>query len=155
MKTKRMFIVTLLTAIIFGYTVNASKGTELSMASFELRKQIQNNLGSFKNEDISGLSECNTLDLFFEVSENGRIEVLSIKSENKDLVEFIETRLKKNSVIADKVLKGHRYLVRIRFLESNNEVVMYLNGDQTHQGRHIRIFKSDFAIQRFELYDYK
>jgi hypothetical protein len=30
----------------------------------------------------------------------------------------------------------------------------HLNGDQTHQGRHIRIFSGDYSILRFELYNY-
>ena len=34
------------------------------------------------------------------------------------------------------------------------KVVRHLNGDQTHQGRHIRIFLNDYSIQRFELYNY-
>lgn len=41
---------------------------------------------------------------------------------------------------------------------SNNEwrVIRYLNGDQIHQGRHIRILGSDgYMIQRFELYNYE
>jgi len=39
----------------------------------------------------------------------------------------------------------------------NNEwkVIRHLNGDQTHQGRHIDIFLDDFSIQRFELYNYE
>ncbi|MBN2009211.1 DUF5597 domain-containing protein [candidate division KSB1 bacterium] len=41
--------------------------------------------------------------------------------------------------------------------ESNQwKVIRHLNGDQTHQGRHIRILLTDgFIIQRFELYNYK
>jgi beta-galactosidase GanA len=35
------------------------------------------------------------------------------------------------------------------------KVIRHLNGDQTHQGRHIRIFADDYSIQRFELYNYK
>ena len=35
------------------------------------------------------------------------------------------------------------------------KVIRYLNGDQTHQGRHIRIFFNNYSIQRFELYNYK
>ncbi|MFI8380015.1 DUF5597 domain-containing protein [Leeuwenhoekiella sp. NPDC079379] len=31
----------------------------------------------------------------------------------------------------------------------------HLNGDQTHQGRHLRIFKEDYKIQRLELYNYR
>ena len=40
--------------------------------------------------------------------------------------------------------------------ENYNEwkVIRYMNGDQTHQGRHIRIFSDDYSIQRFELYNY-
>jgi hypothetical protein len=41
-----------------------------------------------------------------------------------------------------------------KFINDNWEVVRHLNGDQTHQGRHIRIFRHSFAIQRFELYEY-
>jgi beta-galactosidase GanA len=36
------------------------------------------------------------------------------------------------------------------------KVVRHLNGDQTHQGRHVRILMDDgFLIQRFELYNYE
>ncbi len=34
-------------------------------------------------------------------------------------------------------------------------VLRHLNGDQTHQGRHIRSFINDFCIQRFTLYEYQ
>tara|TARA_R110000764_G_scaffold148111_3_gene236001 strand:+ start:7726 stop:9387 length:1662 start_codon:yes stop_codon:yes gene_type:complete len=35
------------------------------------------------------------------------------------------------------------------------KVIRHLNGDQTHQGRHLRIFKENYKIQRLELYDYE
>lgn len=35
------------------------------------------------------------------------------------------------------------------------KVIRHLNGDQTHQGRHLRIFKEDYKIQRLELYNYE
>jgi hypothetical protein len=41
-----------------------------------------------------------------------------------------------------------------RFDNNQWKVIRHLNGDQTHQGRHIRIFKRDFSIVRFELYNY-
>jgi predicted lactoylglutathione lyase len=34
------------------------------------------------------------------------------------------------------------------------KIIRHLNGDQTHQGRHIRIFSDDYSILRFELYNY-
>lgn len=34
-------------------------------------------------------------------------------------------------------------------------IYQHLNGDQTHQGRHIRSFVDDLSIQRFTLYEYK
>jgi beta-galactosidase GanA len=42
-------------------------------------------------------------------------------------------------------------------LRENNKwkVIRHLNGDQTHQGRHIRIFLDNYSIQRFELYNYE
>jgi len=35
------------------------------------------------------------------------------------------------------------------------KVIRHLNGDQTHQGRHIRILLNDYSILRFELYNYE
>ncbi len=34
-------------------------------------------------------------------------------------------------------------------------VFRHLNGDQIHQGRHVRIFNNNYSILRFELYNYK
>lgn len=42
-----------------------------------------------------------------------------------------------------------------RFENGKWKVIRRLNGDQTHQGRHIRIFLDDYSIQRFELYNYQ
>lgn len=43
-----------------------------------------------------------------------------------------------------------------KFIDNKWEVVRHLNGDQTHQGRHIRILLDDgYLIQRFELYNYE
>ncbi len=42
-----------------------------------------------------------------------------------------------------------------KFENNKWEVIRHLNGDQTHQGRHIRILRDDgYFIQRFELYNY-
>ncbi|MDT0684962.1 DUF5597 domain-containing protein [Autumnicola psychrophila] len=40
------------------------------------------------------------------------------------------------------------------FEDDQWKVYRHLNGDQTHQGRHIRSFVDDVSIQRFELYKY-
>jgi beta-galactosidase GanA len=42
-----------------------------------------------------------------------------------------------------------------RFENNNWKIIRHLNGDQTHQGRHIRIFYGDYSILRLELYNYK
>ena len=43
-----------------------------------------------------------------------------------------------------------------KFENNKWKVIRYLNGDQIHQGRHIRILLSDgYMIQKFELYNYK
>lgn len=34
-------------------------------------------------------------------------------------------------------------------------IFRHLNGDQTHQGRHICIFRGDWGVQRLELYEYE
>ena len=41
------------------------------------------------------------------------------------------------------------------FEENQWKIYRHLNGDQTHQGRHIRIFRAQHAIQRLELYNYE
>lgn len=42
-----------------------------------------------------------------------------------------------------------------RFEDGQWKVIRHLNGDQTHQGRHIRIFLNNYSILRFELYNYR
>lgn len=42
-----------------------------------------------------------------------------------------------------------------RFENNEWKIIRHLNGDQTHQGRHIRIFYEDYSIQKLELYNYK
>jgi beta-galactosidase GanA len=41
-----------------------------------------------------------------------------------------------------------------RFTDGNWKVIRFLNGDQTHQGRHIRIPAGEYGIQRVDLYTY-
>ena len=41
------------------------------------------------------------------------------------------------------------------FLDNDWVIYQHLNGDQTHQGRHIRSFLDDASIQRFVLYEYE
>ena len=41
-----------------------------------------------------------------------------------------------------------------KFENGEWKVIRHLNGDQTHQGRHIRLCLNEYAIQRFELYNY-
>lgn len=41
-----------------------------------------------------------------------------------------------------------------RFENNQWKIIRHLNGDQTHQGRHCRIFRGDYSIQRLALYDY-
>lgn len=43
----------------------------------------------------------------------------------------------------------------MRVLNGAWRVGRHLNGDQTHQGRHLRIPMHDYAIQRLELYTYR
>ena len=45
---------------------------------------------------------------------------------------------------------------QVKFKDGKWEVIRHLNGDQIHQGRHIRILGSDgYEIQRFKLYNYE
>ena len=59
---------------------------------------------------------------------------------------------KKNKELNVGILKAEEG----RFENNHWKVVRHLNGDQTHQGRHVRILLADgFLIQRFELYNYE
>jgi beta-galactosidase GanA len=42
-----------------------------------------------------------------------------------------------------------------RFDDEKWTVVRHLNGDQTHQGRHVRIFMDNYQIQKLALYNYE
>lgn len=42
-----------------------------------------------------------------------------------------------------------------KFENGKWKVIRHMNGDQTHQGRHVRTFLNDYSIQRFELYNYE
>jgi hypothetical protein len=42
-----------------------------------------------------------------------------------------------------------------RFVDGKWESIRWLNGDQTHQGRHLRLEPGRFAIQRLKLYRYR
>jgi len=58
----------------------------------------------------------------------------------------------KNPVLNVGILKAEEG----RFENNNWKVIRHLSGDQTHQGRHVRILLADgFLIQRFELYTYE
>lgn len=41
-----------------------------------------------------------------------------------------------------------------KFENNKWKVIRHMNGDQIHQGRHVRAFLTDYSIQRFELYNY-
>jgi len=43
----------------------------------------------------------------------------------------------------------------VNVVDSQLQVIRHLNGDQTHQGRHVRIPVGQFEIQHFRLYRYK
>ena len=42
-----------------------------------------------------------------------------------------------------------------RYVRGQWTITRWLNGDQTHQGRHIRLEPNDFSIQRVKLYRYR
>ena len=39
-------------------------------------------------------------------------------------------------------------------VDGKQRIIRHLNGDQTHQGRHVRITVGAFQIQHFKLYRY-
>jgi beta-galactosidase GanA len=59
------------------------------------------------------------------------------------------------SVKNDNIIVGILKTDRGYFKDGKWQVYRHLNGDQTHQGRHIRSFVDDVSIQRFTLYEYE
>ncbi|MBQ5540171.1 MAG: DUF5597 domain-containing protein [Bacteroidales bacterium] len=45
-------------------------------------------------------------------------------------------------------------ILEVQEIDCNGNVVRYLNGDETHQGRHVRIPDGEWSIQKFKLYEY-
>ena len=64
-------------------------------------------------------------------------------------------------VLTFKSIKHHELNVGIlkvdegKFDKNKWKVIRHLNGDQTHQGRHVRALLNEYSIQRFELYTYE
>ena len=56
---------------------------------------------------------------------------------------------KKNKIVG--ILKDEEGV----FENGKWKIIRHLNGDQTHQGRHIRISHGDYSIQRVQLYEYE
>jgi len=63
--------------------------------------------------------------------------------------------LKMKSLKNDNIRIGILKTDRGSFVDSKWMIYQHLNGDQTHQGRHIRSFVDDVSIQRFTLYEYE
>jgi len=118
-----------------------SEGSIISLGDYKFTIKHSHNLGweaKAKNEtwDMAGAILVQTGDNEFYVAGDG----IYITFENL-----------KNPKLRVGILKADEGVFE------NNEwkVIRHLNGDQTHQGRHIRIFKENYQIQRFELYDYE
>ncbi|GGD12638.1 hypothetical protein GCM10011342_21770 [Aquisalinus flavus] len=56
---------------------------------------------------------------------------------------------------ADGTLTGIESVQEGRLVGEEWQGGRWLNGDQTHQGRHIRLPPDDFSIQRIRLYSYR
>lgn len=118
-----------------------SEGTVIPMGEYELTINHTHHLGweaAAKNEtwETAGAIIVQTGDNEFYVAGDG-IYITFKNLENPELRVGI---LKADEgIFENKVWK----------------VIRHLNGDQTHQGRHIRIFKENYSIQRFELYNYE
>lgn len=116
-------------------------GSLISFGDFQLSVEHSHKLGweaKAKNEtwDLAGAILIQTGENEFYVAGNG----LSITFENL-----------KNPKLRVGILKADE-----GFFENGEwKVTRHLNGDQIHQGRHIRIFKENYKILRFELYTYE
>ncbi|MGB5668037.1 MAG: DUF5597 domain-containing protein [Maribacter sp.] len=118
-----------------------NEGSILTLGDYEFRFRHSYKLGweaEAKNEtwDMAGAIIVQTGDNEFYVAGNGIY------------VTFKNLKNPKLNVGILKVDEG--------VFENNKwKIIRHLNGDQTHQGRHLRIFKENYRIQRLELYNYE
>jgi hypothetical protein len=117
MKTRKMYLTTLVLAIVFGTTTYAGDNSAVMRAERNLKLQLQKEFKQLPFEDISGLEDCCMIYVKFTVDENSQIEVENVESENQDLLRFAEVILNKNRVKADNLLQGKTYKVRLRFVD--------------------------------------
>jgi hypothetical protein len=52
------------------------------------------------------------------------------------------------------MITGIGYIDKVEFVEGKMIPKCRMNGDQNHQGRHLRIDRGDWNIQHIKLYDY-
>jgi beta-galactosidase GanA len=119
----------------------ANEGSVIKLGDYEFTFNHSYKLGweaEAKNEtwDMAGAIIIQTDDKEFYVAGNGIY------------VTFKNLKKPKLNVGILKVDEGV-------FENGNWKILRHLNGDQTHQGRHLRIFKENYKIQRLELYNYE
>ncbi|MDR1416010.1 MAG: DUF5597 domain-containing protein [Prevotellaceae bacterium] len=60
-----------------------------------------------------------------------------------------------SSALGSDVVTGIGYIDKVAFTDGKMTVIRRMNGDQSHQGRHLRIEVGDWNIQHVKLYSYK
>lgn len=118
-----------------------NEGSVVVLGNYEFTFKHSYKLGwesESKNEiwDMAGAIIVQTDDNEFYVAGNGI---------------YVTFKNLKNSKLNVGILKVDEGI----FEDGNWKITRHLNGDQTHQGRHLRIFKEDYKIQRLELYNYE
>jgi uncharacterized secreted protein with C-terminal beta-propeller domain len=118
MKNKRMFITALVFAIICGFTVSASESDAIKLAKSDLREKFVQELRAFPIDEVSGLDLCNTVVVYFKVTETNQVEIINVKSANQDLLHYAKERLSQSNVVANGLLQGNSYKISFRFVEA-------------------------------------
>lgn len=116
MKAKVLFTATVL-AFAIGTSVNAADSKAVAQAKQNLRNQLQDEIKSVPFEDIGNLEECCTLMITFRVNEDNSVEILKLESKNEKLVRHATILLKENDIVADDLLRGHKYRVPVKFVD--------------------------------------
>ena len=116
MKTKGMIIATLVLSLVFGANVFASDNSAIAKAHNQLKVQLQKEFKTLPFDEISGLEKCAIVEVSFKINENNELEVIEVHSTNEDLQRHAEIALKDNKVVADDLLQGESYHVKMRFI---------------------------------------
>ncbi len=95
--------------------LQAGEAREFTSAKKQLKDEIKFLFNYVPFETFLQESECCVLDVTFRVNDNRELEDIYVEGNNKDLVDYANRVLKRNTIKAHSLLEGITFKVSIRF----------------------------------------